>query len=46
MHSEEAEIDAALVRQLVEDQFPDWAELPIAPVPTGTANATSGSAGT
>ena len=39
MHSEEVEIDPALVRRLVDDQFPRWAGLPIAPVPTGTVNA-------
>src|SRR5262245_33211286 len=29
------EIDAELVRQLVRSQFPQWAELPIAPVENG-----------
>lgn len=39
MHSDEVEIDAVLVRRLVEDQFPDWARLSVAPVPSGTVNA-------
>jgi len=39
MHSEEVEIDAALVSRLVRDQFPEWSGLPITPVPTGTVNA-------
>jgi aminoglycoside phosphotransferase (APT) family kinase protein len=29
------EIDAALVKQLICAQFPEWAELPIAPVENG-----------
>ena len=30
MHADEVETDGALVRRLLEDQFPEWAELPIA----------------
>jgi aminoglycoside phosphotransferase (APT) family kinase protein len=32
MHPDEVETDVALVRRLVVDQFPEWAELPIEPV--------------
>jgi aminoglycoside phosphotransferase (APT) family kinase protein len=32
MHAGEVETDAALVRRLLEGQFPQWAELPIEPV--------------
>jgi aminoglycoside phosphotransferase (APT) family kinase protein len=40
MHAEEVDTDAALVRRLVCAQFPEWAELPIAPVLSrGTDNA-------
>lgn len=40
MHAEEVHTDAALVRRLLEGQFPQWAELPIERVPsTGTDNA-------
>jgi aminoglycoside phosphotransferase (APT) family kinase protein len=40
MHEDEVDTDAALVRRLLETQFPQWAELPIAPVPSaGTDNA-------
>jgi aminoglycoside phosphotransferase (APT) family kinase protein len=40
MHADEVETDAALVRRLVAAQFPRWAGLPIAPVPSnGTDNA-------
>ena len=40
MHSDELEIDEALVRRLVADQFPQWAELPLRRVePSGTDNA-------
>ena len=40
MHPDEVDIDVALVRRLVETQFPQWADLPIAPVlPMGTDNA-------
>jgi aminoglycoside phosphotransferase (APT) family kinase protein len=40
MHDDEFEIDASLVRRLVAGQFPEWADLPIEPVPSGgTDNA-------
>jgi aminoglycoside phosphotransferase (APT) family kinase protein len=40
MHADEIETDAALVRRLLEAQFPQWADLPIEPVPSaGTDNA-------
>ncbi len=40
MHAEEVPTDAALVRRLIAGQFPQWAGLPIAPVPSaGTDNA-------
>jgi len=40
MHDDEVETDATLVRRLLTAQFPQWAELPIAPVPSaGTDNA-------
>src|SRR4029453_10143023 len=40
MHEEELETDATLVRRLVAAQFPQWAGLPIEPVPSGgTVNA-------
>ncbi|HEU5423143.1 MAG TPA: aminoglycoside phosphotransferase family protein [Nitrolancea sp.] len=40
MHAGELDIDAALVRRLLAAQFPQWAELPLAPVPSaGTDNA-------
>ena len=40
MHSDEVETDVALVRRLLAAQFPQWAALPIAPVPSaGTDNA-------
>ena len=40
MHTNEVEIDAALVRRLLEEQFPQWATLPLAPVESaGTDNA-------
>jgi aminoglycoside phosphotransferase (APT) family kinase protein len=40
MHANEVMTDAALVRRLLAAQFPQWAELPIAPVPSaGTDNA-------
>ncbi|MEU7831527.1 aminoglycoside phosphotransferase family protein [Nonomuraea sp. NPDC049129] len=32
MHTDEIETDVALVRRLLAEQFPRWAELPIAPV--------------
>jgi len=40
MHADEADIDLGLVRRLVAGQFPVWADLPVAPVPSsGTDNA-------
>src|SRR5262249_56588986 len=40
VHSDEVETDATLVRRLLASQFPQWAALPIAPVPSaGTDNA-------
>src|SRR5690348_13154811 len=40
MHDNELEIDAALVRRLLEEQFPQWAQLPIERVVLmGTDNA-------
>ncbi|CAN5345315.1 aminoglycoside phosphotransferase family protein [soil metagenome] len=40
MHVDEADIDAALVRRLVDAQFPGWADLPLEPVRSaGTDNA-------
>src|SRR3954454_17901802 len=39
MHADETPTDASLVRRLVAAQFPDWAELPVVPVPApGTDN--------
>jgi aminoglycoside phosphotransferase (APT) family kinase protein len=40
MHADEVATDASLVRRLLTAQFPQWADLPIAPVPSaGTDNA-------
>ena len=40
MHEDELELDEALVRGLLTDQFPEWAELPLRRVePSGTVNA-------
>lgn len=40
MHVDEVDTDASLVRRLLVAQFPQWADLPIAPVPSaGTDNA-------
>ena len=40
MHADEIEIDAALIGRLVASQFPEWADLPVEPVPSfGTDNA-------
>lgn len=40
MHADEVDINAALVRRLVSAQFPEWAKLSIATVPSwGTDNA-------
>ena len=40
MHTDEVDIDAALVDRLVRSQFPHWAGRPLLPMPSsGTANA-------
>lgn len=40
MHADEADTDVALVRRLLAAQFPQWAHLPLQPVPSaGTDNA-------
>jgi aminoglycoside phosphotransferase (APT) family kinase protein len=40
MHVDELEIDEPLVRRLLADQFPEWADLPLRRVePAGTDNA-------
>jgi len=40
MHADEVDIDESLVRRLLTAQFPQWADLPIEPVPSaGTVNA-------
>ena len=39
MHDDELAIDADLVRRLVAEQLPAWAELPVRPVGRGTVNA-------
>jgi aminoglycoside phosphotransferase (APT) family kinase protein len=40
MHADEVPTDAALVQKLLATQFPDWADLPVEPVPSaGTDNA-------
>jgi aminoglycoside phosphotransferase (APT) family kinase protein len=40
MHADEVDTDVSLVRRLLAAQFPEWAALPIAPVPSsGTDNA-------
>jgi len=40
VHADEVATDASLVRRLLAEQFPDWADLPIARVPSaGTDNA-------
>jgi aminoglycoside phosphotransferase (APT) family kinase protein len=40
MHADELEIDEALVRRLVGEQFPEWRDLPLRRVePAGTVNA-------
>lgn len=41
MHLDELEIDEALVRRLLAEQFPQWVDLPLRRVePAGTVNAT------
>jgi aminoglycoside phosphotransferase (APT) family kinase protein len=40
MHAHELEIDEALVRRLLAEQFPEWQELPLQRIePSGTVNA-------
>jgi len=40
MHADEVDIDVALVGRMLASQFPDWADLPVEPVPFfGTDNA-------
>lgn len=40
MHPDEVDIDVSLVDQLLADQFPQWANLPVKPVTSaGTDNA-------
>lgn len=40
MHDGEVETDVSLVQRLLKEQFPQWADLPIQPVPSaGTDNA-------
>ena len=40
MHIDELEIDEALVRHLLGDQFPEWVDLPLRRIePSGTVNA-------
>lgn len=40
MHTDEVDIDVALVNRMVTAQFPQWADLPLEPVlPRGTDNA-------
>ena len=40
MHTDDLEIDEALVRRLLAEQLPEWAELPLSRVePAGTVNA-------
>ena len=42
MHADEADTDPQLVRRLLAAQFPQWASLPVRPVPSaGTDNALS-----
>jgi aminoglycoside phosphotransferase (APT) family kinase protein len=40
MHADEVELDEALVRRLLAEQFPEWRELPLQRIePSGTVNA-------
>lgn len=40
MHDQEIDIDAELVKHLLNTQFPKWANLPIQKIPSdGTVNA-------
>ena len=40
MHEDELELDEAIVRRLLAEQFPEWAELPLLRIePSGTVNA-------
>ncbi len=38
IHADEVDVDEALVRQLVAEQFPDWADLPLERAGDGTVN--------
>lgn len=39
MHADEVLTDTALVRRLIREEFPDWADLPVRYVPSsGTDN--------
>jgi aminoglycoside phosphotransferase (APT) family kinase protein len=40
MHADEVDTDASLARRLLEAQFPQWAGLPIQPVPSGGTDNT------
>ena len=40
MHADELDVEVGLVRRLLAEQFPEWADLPLEPVlPLGTDNA-------
>src|SRR5216683_2995417 len=39
MHAEEIEITEFLISMLLDDQFPEWAQLSLKPVSGGTQNA-------
>ena len=40
IHADQIHADEDLVRRLITDQFPEWADLPVTAVPsTGTENA-------
>lgn len=40
MHADECHIDDEIVKQLLQEQFPQWADLPLEPVSSaGTDNA-------
>jgi aminoglycoside phosphotransferase (APT) family kinase protein len=39
MHSDELEINEPIVRRLIDEQFPEWRDLPLRAVPWGTVNA-------
>jgi aminoglycoside phosphotransferase (APT) family kinase protein len=38
MHEDELELDETLVRRLIDEQFPAWADLPLARIGDGTVN--------